>query len=214
MRAGLVARAEVDHIRVVGAAEDTRARIVDSAEAVFGDRGYSKSTLEDIAAAAGVSRQLVHRYFGDKNRLFEIVVRRVQDDWHAVLVAEAARPAPTTAHTLRLVIRRAFDFARERTSLYGLYGAETGVVTAEMGTVLAEGMSQLHGLLCQVLEAGIERGDVRADLETELLAEVIREVISTYSLLILRNRPARISSRLAEAVVETLLHGAIVPTGS
>ena len=58
--------------------------------------------------------------------------------------------------------------------------------------------------------ADLEIDDVRADLETPVLAEVMREVISTYSLHILRNRPARISSRLANAVVETLLHGAIV----
>lgn len=194
----------------MGKARDTRSRIVDAAEAVFGDRGFSKATLEDIAASAGVSRQLVHRYFGEKTQLFAVVVRRVQDDWHAALVAEAERASPTTAHTLRLIVRRSFQFAQERSSLYGLYGAETSVVTDEIGEVLAEGAMKLHGLFHQVLESGIARGDVRADLDPALLAEVIREMTSTYSLSILRNRPARIGSRMAEAVIETLLHGAIV----
>ena len=197
----------------MGEARDSRERIVESAEAVFGERGFSKSTLEDIATAAGVSRQLVHRYYGDKTQLFEVVVRRVQGAWNRVLVEEAERPAPSAAHTLRLIIRRSFRFAAERGSLYGIYGAETQVVSAEIGEVLAEGALKLHAVICEVLEAGISRGEVRGDLDVRVLAEVIREAISSYSLQILSSRPPRISSQRAEAIVEVLLHGAIVPPG-
>ena len=39
-----------------------------AAERLFGERGFRKTTLEDVAAAAHVSRPLVYRYFGDTRR--------------------------------------------------------------------------------------------------------------------------------------------------
>ena len=48
----------------------TRAAITEAARQLFRDRGYERTTVRDIAAAAEVDPALVIRYFGSKDQLF------------------------------------------------------------------------------------------------------------------------------------------------
>jgi AcrR family transcriptional regulator len=189
----------------------TRETILEAAEEIFGERGFSKTTLEDVAAAASVSRPLVYRYFGDKRQLFGIVVERVLNEWNEVLVAEASRATPGTAHTLRLVLISCFNFARGRTVLRGLLVRDAGLVRSVVGGVLDEGRNLLPKLVRQVLEQGVRRGDVRADLDLEDMAHVVSEVFVSYTLLILAGASNQVSDRRVEVIIETLLHGVIAP---
>ena len=40
--------------------EETRAKILDAAEAVFSEQGFEKTQLEEIAARAGYTLSLIH----------------------------------------------------------------------------------------------------------------------------------------------------------
>jgi len=51
-------------------AEGTRTRIVDAAERVFRDKGVAHASLEDVAAAARVTRGAIYWHFKDKAELF------------------------------------------------------------------------------------------------------------------------------------------------
>ncbi len=56
---------------------ETRNGILDAAERVFGEHGVSRTSLEDIAQAAGVTRGAIYWHFKDKSDLFEAMVNRV-----------------------------------------------------------------------------------------------------------------------------------------
>lgn len=56
--------------------EETVAKILDAAEALFADFGEHGVTIKDAAKAAGVDTALIHYYFGNKNGLFDAVFRR------------------------------------------------------------------------------------------------------------------------------------------
>ena len=190
--------------------QGTRDAILEAAEAVFGEKGFRKATLEDVAGAAQVSRPLVYRYFGDKRGLFAEVVDRVLREWNEVLVAEAARTTPGTAHTLRRVLVACLDFARTRTVLQGLLARDSRLVRSLVGDVLDDGRQLLPGLVHEVLVAGVRRGDVRSDLDLEDMAHVVSEVFVSYTLLVLAGEDQQVGDRRVEAVIETLLHGVIV----
>lgn len=55
----------------------TRNRILDAAEAVFCERGVSRTSLADIATAAGTTRGAIYWHFRDKADLFCAMVARV-----------------------------------------------------------------------------------------------------------------------------------------
>jgi TetR/AcrR family acrAB operon transcriptional repressor len=56
---------------------ETRNRILDAAELVFSERGVSRTSLEDIAHAAGVTRGAIYWHFKDKSDLVAAMVNRV-----------------------------------------------------------------------------------------------------------------------------------------
>jgi AcrR family transcriptional regulator len=69
--------------------EARRQQIVDSARTLFEERGYDAVSIGDVAAAAGVTRGLVHHYFGSKRELYLDAVSAV--------LAEAPTFAPADA---------------------------------------------------------------------------------------------------------------------
>jgi len=55
-------------------ASHTRMRILDAAQRLFGERGYAPSTVEAIAAAAGVAVDTVYAAFGSKRGLLQALL--------------------------------------------------------------------------------------------------------------------------------------------
>ncbi len=59
---------------------ERRAQLIESAAAAFGTRGYEKTSMEDVAQAAGVSRLIVYRNFESKENLYRQVLRQLLVD--------------------------------------------------------------------------------------------------------------------------------------
>jgi AcrR family transcriptional regulator len=57
--------------------EERYAQILAHASRLFSRRSYAAVSLEDIASAAGVTRGLLHHYFGTKRELYLTVVRHI-----------------------------------------------------------------------------------------------------------------------------------------
>ena len=58
---------------------DTKDKILDSAERLFGEQGYSETSLRHIIADAGVNLAAIHYHFGSKEDLLEQLIRRRAD---------------------------------------------------------------------------------------------------------------------------------------
>src|SRR6266545_142342 len=69
---------------------DKAQRIVDAMRGSVGRRGAAGSTFDHVAREAGVSRGLLHYYFGTKERLLVEVVRRDSEIRLAALGAALA----------------------------------------------------------------------------------------------------------------------------
>jgi len=60
-----------------------------AARGIFGERGYAATSMDDVAAAAGVSKPLLYAYFGSKDELFAACVREAGRDFRASVRAAA-----------------------------------------------------------------------------------------------------------------------------
>jgi AcrR family transcriptional regulator len=72
--------------------ELTRKRLLDAAETLFGDRGIHRSSLDEIAAAAGLTKGAIYANFGSKKELITAILERklAADDG-------AGAPPPSTS---------------------------------------------------------------------------------------------------------------------
>ena len=54
-----------------------REQILDAANTLFAERAYDEVSIEDIASAAGVTRGLVHHYFGGRKEVYIALLERL-----------------------------------------------------------------------------------------------------------------------------------------
>jgi AcrR family transcriptional regulator len=76
--------------------EERRAAILDAALAVFAERGYHVSSIDDIAREGGVSKALIYEHFTSKQQLYAELLEQHAGELFSVL-AEAISEAGTTA---------------------------------------------------------------------------------------------------------------------
>jgi len=63
---------------------EARGVVLDAARGVFASRGYARTTMKGIAAAAGVAPEVVRRYYRSKGDLFSAAMRLPTDPRAAV----------------------------------------------------------------------------------------------------------------------------------
>ena len=72
----------------------TRTAILDAAEQIMRDEGYTAVTSRKVAARAGLKSQLVHYYFGTMDELFLAVFQRVEQQHFARMAQALASKRP------------------------------------------------------------------------------------------------------------------------
>jgi TetR/AcrR family transcriptional regulator, mexJK operon transcriptional repressor len=82
--------------------------ITQAATALFIAKGYDGTSMDEIAATAGVSKQTIYKHFSDKDRLFTaIVLATTQQVDHVVgLVLNTLNDTKDLAHDLRQLARK------------------------------------------------------------------------------------------------------------
>lgn len=111
-------------------AEDRRGQIVETAAEVFIEHGYQGTSLEDIAAHAGITRPLIYHYFRDKDALYLEVLTRARAALDAAIIDHVPADASPEAQ-LRGGIEGYFHFVRDHMHLWELlFGGGTAVAGA------------------------------------------------------------------------------------
>src|SRR5260370_34757082 len=84
--------------------DDTRARIMGSAEALFRRMGFAKTAVADIAAELGMSPANVYRFFPSKNAVVEAICKRCLSDVEEKAWTVARSKASAAARLERVVL--------------------------------------------------------------------------------------------------------------
>src|SRR4030088_3252854 len=84
--------------------DDTKARIVEVAEALFRRLGYAKTAVADIAAELGMSPANVYRFFPSKNAIVEAICRHCLSDVEEKAWAVARSKAAAAQRLERLIL--------------------------------------------------------------------------------------------------------------
>lgn len=80
-----------------------------AAHALFAERGYSAVTMDEIAASVGVTKPLLYKYFGNKERLYIACMERAGDSLTAT-VGDAVVAGASPGDALGAGVRAFFSF--------------------------------------------------------------------------------------------------------
>jgi AcrR family transcriptional regulator len=102
-----------------------RAELIAEAMALFLDKGFEATTVEDIAVAAGLSRRSYFRYFASKD---EVLAEGLAEVGRAIADSVASRPDSESPWT---ALRRGFDSLIDQAERYPR--------TRDMGSLMIDG---------------------------------------------------------------------------
>lgn len=89
--------------------KDRRAALVDAAFALFARKGYAQTTMDDVAARAGLSRRTAFRYFASKEELVFPVHGERLAQLRALLVPRSSETPFATVKRACLAVARVYE---------------------------------------------------------------------------------------------------------
>lgn len=155
---------------VAGYKEEARKTILETAASVFAQKGYTNSTMDDVAKALGVSKGAVYQYFDSKDQLFKALCGK-------------------TAEIITETLREAFAGPDLRRSAQSFMEAELDKFE-KRGVVMFEALAQAPrdesiaelvgnnyrvalGVMTRFLEALKQKGTLSKDLDCVPVAEML-----------------------------------------
>jgi AcrR family transcriptional regulator len=131
----------------------TRQKLFDASMELIGERGAASVTVDEIAAAAGVSKGTVYYNFGSKSELIAQLLRHGVDILKARLLEAADSTGRDPLLAMEAMIGQAMDFMAEYPSFARLWVSENWRIPSEwQGT-----FSVLRGELLAVIGQAVEK---------------------------------------------------------
>jgi len=185
-------------------------QLLDTAAAVFAERGYNGTTTAELAKAAGVSEPIIYRHFKSKKNLFIELVERTGDEtlanWQAALNA-VVEPAE---RIVTLIGGNPMVTPRGNLRYRVIVQAMTEVQDAGIQEALRRHIAKLHTFLGKELETAQKSGQVSKRFSAELTAWVLIHIALGYGTLATLGVPgqgADSAGRHVDDVIGQLLLG-------
>lgn len=150
-------------------ARQRRSTILEAAGRLFGDRGYDATTLDDVAAAAGVTKPIVYRHFGSKQGLYLALLERHRDDLPTF--SDANSPGLIGPERTRAALDAWLDYVEAHLYAWKLVFWDTGG-GPEVGRYRREVQSRAREVLADLIRTNAQT-PIPAK-EVEPLAELMR----------------------------------------
>jgi AcrR family transcriptional regulator len=148
---------------------ERRRQILAAARQLFAQRHYDAVSTADIAAAAGVTRGLVHHYFGGKRALYLEVVRSLLALPEGMFAAEIATGDRDSA--LRAAVDLWLDVAERGGSvLLAAYGAQGFGRDPEVEAIFDDARERTADQVIEILRPGQSPGVASAELRAAVRA--------------------------------------------
>jgi len=177
-------------------AEERRESILRAANSVFGQHGYEHVRIDDVAAAAGISKALIYEHFRSKQELYVELMNRAAIDLLGRIVGAASAPGVEGAARLEAGSKAGFGFVAEQPEAFQMFVRD--VTDPEVAAVQSALRRGAVSAMVGVME--MEPVATREGLERRHLEQLAEMMVGGYYALAdwwLRNREADIAELTA-----------------
>ena len=129
--------------------EERRAAILESALAVFADRGYHAASIDDIAREGGISKALIYEHFSSKQQLYAELIELHADELFARIATAIAEAGSAGAARLAVGVDAFYGFVEDHRVPWRMLFRE--VTDAEVAMVLDRVLAQVTGLVAALI---------------------------------------------------------------
>ncbi|MFG1856226.1 TetR/AcrR family transcriptional regulator [Actinomadura geliboluensis] len=175
----LIERAYTDAVEQVDEMDATRARVLDAAYEQFSRMGIQRSTMEDVARRAGVSRITVYRRFVTKDALVEHVVRREFRRYFDQFLIDIQQ-AETAADRVVLGFVSSLRAIRRNPLIGGLIATEPDLVVPSMISDGGRTVATVREFVAGQLRREQRAGTVADGLDIDHVAEMMVRISASF----------------------------------
>jgi len=147
-------------------------RILSAAEELFATHGFAKTTVDEIAAAAGVSKGLVYDHYPSKEALLGAVWDRLVAAW-----TQAVRTSKfsdgSIADAIGELLRVSLEYVRDNPLLRRIIALDPGALIPGGRESQFSFARENRAGIEPILARGVRRGELRRDLDVAHTVEVI-----------------------------------------
>jgi AcrR family transcriptional regulator len=190
----------------LSATSDSRQRLLDTAQALFHERGYRAVTMQDIARTLGMRQASLYYHVPDgKEQLFVEVARRSFEQHRVGLQAALDQAGDDLESQLRAAA--AWFSAQPAMNLLGMMHADMPALSADNHRTLA-GLAAycLFEPIAAVFAEAIARGEIRA-MAPDLLAGSFLALMDGVSYSSQHQPGTPLRHVMAEAIISLILDG-------
>jgi AcrR family transcriptional regulator len=177
--------------------------LLDAAVAVFNERGYEATSMEDVAGRLGVTKSAIYHHVAGKGELLRLALDRALDALFAVTIEPGATTGPAIDR-LEHVVRGSVRVLAAELPFVTLLLRLRGNTDVERDAL--ERRRRFDRIVTDLVRAAEEQGDVRPDVDAGLTSRLL---FGTVNSLTEWYRPDGDLSpdALADAVVTTTFDG-------
>jgi AcrR family transcriptional regulator len=172
---------------------ERREQILDAATRAFAAAGFAATSLDDVAAEAGVTRVILYRHFDSKSDLYRAVLDRAcarltdavgTDDYDEHTLATLVRAAATDPDGFRLLFRYAAREPEFRDITDALAATSTEVSHRNVTATLPDGpwtdwaARLLPAVTTEAVIAWLDAGRPDPEQAAERIGQVVHAVIT------------------------------------
>lgn len=198
--------------KVKGEAASTRERLLDAAEGVFRERGVARSSLNEVAIVAGVTRGAVYWHFKDKADLFAAMCERAPlpleapDDVAAAMVHEDPLGALRSL-AINAFVRLASDPRTQAVFEVVWHKTERAGELAEITARQAVDRRDCQSNIENILRQAVSIGQLPADTDAHLAARLFHACLAGVMLEWVIDKGAYDLAAQAVSLVDSILAG-------
>ena len=145
--------------------EATRLALLEAAEAVFLEKGFGQAALSDISRQAGLTKSLIHHYFGSKENLWREVKQRRFEEYDRKQM-EMLKNAEPTSDLLLNSVKLYFRFLKDNPEMVRILAWM--FLERDMEDCLKKDQDLIEAGLDQI-RAGQAAGFLRQDVDARFI---------------------------------------------
>ncbi|MDB6111562.1 MAG: transcriptional regulator, TetR family [Pedosphaera sp.] len=188
---------------------DTQQQILAAALRLFASRGYAGTSVQDIVAAARVTKPTLYYYFANKAALYQALVTSAHDERYRLMRA-AAKPAATLEQQLVEILTALFDYTRDHRELMRLAFATAFASPDELPDDLdyMNRSRRNFNFMNALIKKGLQTGALDRRFDSQELAFGVYGLMNVYVMAHLMIPECKLDRSTAQRVVQLFLSGA------
>lgn len=190
--------------------EKRREQILEAAEKLFAEKGFDRTTIEDIAEACKVAPGLIYHYFDSKTEILKVLLesKSPMRKMEEILKSPASE---TLEATLIRLGEALWDMLEERKDFIVMLHGEmprNREVAKVVGEIARTGINLLSTHLAHQKKLGRLRSDIKPEIFTRVFWGAIFQNFLAHHLLFPFVRQIH-PKKLVREIVQHLLYGAV-----